>query len=288
MPFIYLQNLFAFGDVDGVQLNAKFQHPLGVAYDAKEHTLYVADTYNHKIKKIDLSTNTVTSCDIKSIDGDVTKFNEPGGLCLSPNCDKLYVANTNNHTIEIVSLEDQTSETLKLQFTYNQVKRVVPSIQLNLANAVKIRAAGGEMRLTVHLQTADDAKFTDGAPQKWSCILPNSNWTAPATAGSIEKDELDSGDTAADGDVDGDTVIKQVVHKATIALNAPASDAAEGNETVTVTFKLSLCATNADVCYPKTFSLNIPVVHDTADSDELDNSTEIIRVTVAESKVEFT
>ena len=45
--------LFDFGDVDGSGENVRLQHPLGVAWaDGK---LYVADTYNNKIKVIDVA-----------------------------------------------------------------------------------------------------------------------------------------------------------------------------------------------------------------------------------------
>lgn len=43
------KNLFAFGDVDGVGINARLQHPLGVTWDQKRNLLYVADSYNHKV-----------------------------------------------------------------------------------------------------------------------------------------------------------------------------------------------------------------------------------------------
>ncbi|CAH2323141.1 NHL repeat-containing 2 [Pelobates cultripes] len=41
-------NLFAFGDIDGIGINAKLQHPLGVAWSPHTNLLYVADSYNHK------------------------------------------------------------------------------------------------------------------------------------------------------------------------------------------------------------------------------------------------
>lgn len=44
-----LQNLFAFGDVDGKGVDAKLQHPLGVAWTPEQSLLYVADSYNHKV-----------------------------------------------------------------------------------------------------------------------------------------------------------------------------------------------------------------------------------------------
>lgn len=43
------QNLFAFGDVDGKGVDAKLQHPLGVAWAPQQRLLYVADSYNHKV-----------------------------------------------------------------------------------------------------------------------------------------------------------------------------------------------------------------------------------------------
>lgn len=49
-PKYFFKNLFAFGDVDGAGTNAKLQHPLGVAWDKKRSLLYVADSYNHKVR----------------------------------------------------------------------------------------------------------------------------------------------------------------------------------------------------------------------------------------------
>ena len=43
-------DLFDFGDKDGAGYSAKLQHPLGVHFCDVNQTLYVADTYNHKIK----------------------------------------------------------------------------------------------------------------------------------------------------------------------------------------------------------------------------------------------
>ncbi|MFP6701726.1 MAG: thioredoxin-like domain-containing protein, partial [Planctomycetaceae bacterium] len=53
------QTLFAFGDIDGVGDKARLQHPLGVAFH--NGSLYVADSYNHKIKTIDLKTRRATT-----------------------------------------------------------------------------------------------------------------------------------------------------------------------------------------------------------------------------------
>jgi len=50
MFYLFLQNLFAYGDKDGVGMSAKLQHPLGVALLTEDNgPLLVADSYNHKV-----------------------------------------------------------------------------------------------------------------------------------------------------------------------------------------------------------------------------------------------
>ena len=49
--------LFTFGDVDGQGAKVRLQHPLDVAY--RDGQLYVADTYNNKIKVINLADSSI-------------------------------------------------------------------------------------------------------------------------------------------------------------------------------------------------------------------------------------
>ena len=58
---IDFQNLFGFGDRDGKQFDAKLQHPLGVAWCSCDKTLYIADSYNHKLKAVDVRGNEYTT-----------------------------------------------------------------------------------------------------------------------------------------------------------------------------------------------------------------------------------
>jgi thiol-disulfide isomerase/thioredoxin/sugar lactone lactonase YvrE len=51
------KDLFVFGDVDGAPDLARLEHPLGVAVLGR--ALFIADTYNSKIKRLDLATSSV-------------------------------------------------------------------------------------------------------------------------------------------------------------------------------------------------------------------------------------
>jgi thiol-disulfide isomerase/thioredoxin len=105
------QSLFAFGDQDGKGGEARLQHPLGIAWSGG--LLYVADSYNHKIKKIDLKDNAVRTYLGDGQSGsrlDPPRFSEPAGLALAG--DSLYVADTNNHQIRRVDLRSGRVEPL--------------------------------------------------------------------------------------------------------------------------------------------------------------------------------
>ena len=104
-------DLFSFGDLDGVGTEARLQHPLGVV--AVGDTLYVADTYNSKIKTVDIGTGEVSTRwgDTPGWrDGDAPLFYEPGGIDALGTT--LYVADTNNHSIRVVDVEAGTVSTL--------------------------------------------------------------------------------------------------------------------------------------------------------------------------------
>lgn len=101
-----LGSLFDFGDVDGTGSAVRLQHPLGVVfYDGK---LYVADTYNNKIKQLDVASRecrTLAGTGKTGADdgpGAAATFNEPAGITAAGK--KLYVADTNNHVIRVVDL----------------------------------------------------------------------------------------------------------------------------------------------------------------------------------------
>ena len=107
--------LFDFGDRDGVASEALLQHPLGVV--VADDVLLIADTYNSKIRQIDLETGEVRTVTGNSsggyLDGALSEalFDEPGGLSLAGR--QLYVADTNNHAIRVVDLDAHVVSTVQ-------------------------------------------------------------------------------------------------------------------------------------------------------------------------------
>ena len=110
--------LFVFGDVDGEASVARFQHPLGIDYLGGH--LFVADTYNHKIRRLGTETLTVSTLagngELGAQDGPMrsASFYEPGGVCATD--DRIYVADTNNNTIRVIDLATEMVSTLEVDF----------------------------------------------------------------------------------------------------------------------------------------------------------------------------
>ncbi len=95
------EGLFDFGDIDGKGSDVRLQHPIGIC--SAGGLLYVADTYNNKIKKIDPATRACTTIigtgKSGMEDGPAmhATLNEPCGLCFLDGV--LYITDTNNHLI---------------------------------------------------------------------------------------------------------------------------------------------------------------------------------------------
>jgi thiol-disulfide isomerase/thioredoxin len=107
------EGLFEFGDKDGTGDQVRLQHALGVTY--YDGRLYVADTYNSKIKILDPKKRECYTFRGGKEEGWLAErdFYEPGGICAAG--DKLYVADTNAHRIRVIDLKTKKLETLKLK-----------------------------------------------------------------------------------------------------------------------------------------------------------------------------
>ncbi|MGH1394290.1 MAG: thioredoxin-like domain-containing protein [Trichormus sp.] len=108
-------DLFGFGDVDGQGENVRLQHCLGIEY--ANNFLWVADTYNHKIKLVSPHTGNCQtilgdgSAGLEDGQGKSTRFFEPSGLSVLGS--HLYICDTNNHAIRQVDLHTLEVKTLK-------------------------------------------------------------------------------------------------------------------------------------------------------------------------------
>lgn len=160
------RSLFEFGDVDAVGGEARLQHPLGIVY--RNGGLLVADSYNHKIKHVDLKTKKSTTWlgTGKSGDGTVPpQLSEPAGLCIAG--DKLYIADTNNHRVTVVDLETKAMRIL----TIDGLNPPPPPKQEELATTgtpakvpVQTVAAGDGVEFSIVLMIPEDYKLNPDVP----------------------------------------------------------------------------------------------------------------------------
>jgi DNA-binding beta-propeller fold protein YncE len=114
------RGLFEFGDQDGPgrvedpkdrDKEAKLQHAIGILQH--EGKLFIADTYNSKIKTIDLKDGSVKTFIGPGKDPKNPLFNEPAGISYANG--KLYVADTNAHRIQVIDLKTNAVSTLALK-----------------------------------------------------------------------------------------------------------------------------------------------------------------------------
>jgi sugar lactone lactonase YvrE len=111
------EGLFEFGDADGTGPAAvRLQHPLGIAWHAD--VLLVADTYNHKIKRLDPRTGECRTLLGAGAPGHTdgaapaARFSEPSGVSVAGG--RVFIADTNNHAIRVASLATGEVRTLAL------------------------------------------------------------------------------------------------------------------------------------------------------------------------------
>ena len=110
-------NLFDFGDTDGKGDAVRLQHPQGIATDGTQ--VFIADTYNHRIKVLDPAKRTVKTLAGTGkpglADGRArqAQFDEPGSVTLAGRM--LYVADMNNHAMRAIDLDRGSVSTLAVR-----------------------------------------------------------------------------------------------------------------------------------------------------------------------------
>lgn len=173
------QNLHEYGDADGIRYSAKLQHPLGITWNHINQEIYIADTYNHKIKRTDLAGHCKTLYGAGKPDKSFL-FDEPSGLTINKSGDTLYIADTNNHSIKKIDLNNKT---------ISPISFMIPQIEDNIDERYTfntiINTTGGELMITFEVLFECDLKLNPEAPQKWSLSLPKETWSANSLHGSL-------------------------------------------------------------------------------------------------------
>jgi len=108
------EDLFVFGDQDGEGDAVRLQHPLGIT--GRDGVLFLADSYNNKVKRVEPRRRTVTAwlgggaAGYADGPGAAAAFREPGGVCAGTS--GLCIADTNNHRIAVADWATGTVRTL--------------------------------------------------------------------------------------------------------------------------------------------------------------------------------
>lgn len=166
------QGLFEFGDIDGKFPRSRLQHAIGCTYHNGK--VYIADTYNHKIKVLDPDSKRLSTLigtgerGYKDGAFDEAQLNEPNDVEIVGNL--LYIIDTNNDLIRIANLETKTVSTLKIKLTDN----LLP--QKEKISELKYPAKPTEMFIIESI-LPENTKYTENAPAYLKYSLDGDSWS---------------------------------------------------------------------------------------------------------------
>ncbi len=245
-------NLFDFGDKDGTYGTSRLQHPLGVT-GGPDGTIFVADTYNSRIKQIDPATKTTTTVfglasGFHDGDAKAAQFYEPGGLSYADR--KLYVADTNNNAIRVIDLA--AGEVSTVTFPNPAALQLADQITVaggNSADGVHLTLDAqtvkpGTGSITLRITLPDGYKINDQAPSY-------ATWTS---GGKV---------AIADETVNGG-------HITTTTVSYPVMFT-EGSDTLHGDLAIYYCeAVHESLCYLDALTVDVPVtISASATTDDL-------------------
>jgi len=160
-------NLFAYGDIDGDGIASKLQHPLGVAVD-EEGVVYVADSYNHKVKTV-----TGNKASVSSLKGGEEALSEPGGLFVYG--EQVFIADTNNHCIKVLDTVTGMWNTMNVLLS-DSVDNTSPREVIHSTVSHK----QGSFTLKAQMSLAEGLKLSNEAESWWTLSIDQESWTYPS------------------------------------------------------------------------------------------------------------
>ncbi|MCH1614180.1 MAG: redoxin domain-containing protein [Acidimicrobiales bacterium] len=168
--------LFAWGDEVGALDVTQLQHPVGL--ESLGDTLYVADTYNHRIKSVNLTTGEsryVAGSGKPGLAdgyGTISEMNEPSGLSAVGSL--LYIADTNNHLIRTLDTVTGKMETLSLSnLDVAQLKSIGVADDYIELSERQVRP--GKLKIIVDYSLPEGYKFNTGGTFRFELTLKESS-----------------------------------------------------------------------------------------------------------------
>lgn len=227
--------MFEFGDRDGRGSQVRLQHPLGVVYHGGR--LFVADTYNNKIKVVrpkERTSETLLGTRENGMrDGERPTFNEPGGVSVA--FDKLYIADTNNHLIRVADLKTRRVETLQIKGLEKLTRRTSRQFAGEIIELPAQSIEPGDATLTLQLELPAGYKLNAQAPSALTIA------------------------TGQNGAVTLASSTDQIIRNPNFPVSVPIR-AGEGNAIITADFIVYYCeAAKESLCYFKEARVSQPV-----------------------------
>ena len=176
--------LFEFGDHDGIGKDARLQHPLGIAWN--DGTLFVADSYNHKLRTVDIESQETATWMGTGEPGaglDPPQFSEPGGVSIAG--EFVFVADTNNHRICVANIAEQTMSVLTIDDLAPPSNSTAGEQKLEkrskaLAVEEQSFTAGMAVNIDIKLDVPDEYKINELTPILWKLTTTDETQTIVA------------------------------------------------------------------------------------------------------------
>ncbi len=138
------------GSLDGSVTTARFNHPAGLA--ASSSAIYVADTGNHTIRRIEGGSNVTTVAGAAGFAGHAdgtgtnARFHSPAALAIDATHQNLYIADSANSVIRKLNLA--THEVITLAISTTNAPGSHPVITAHPQNISATQGVGGPLTLT--------------------------------------------------------------------------------------------------------------------------------------------